>query len=108
MPRCREFGPGTLPEDARVISMTLDEFESIRLIDLQGMTQEECARQMDVSRTTAQAIYASARLKLAQSLVNGWSLFINGGDYVLCEEQGERCKAGCGRHHAYRHGQKEE
>ena len=73
--------------------MTVDEFECIRLIDLSGMTQEECAAQMRVARTTAQAIYGSARRKLAECLVNGKELRITGGEYTLCDERAEGC--GC-------------
>ena len=79
-------------------TMTIDEFESIRLIDVDGFTQEKCAAQMGVSRTTVQGIYDSARKKLAQSLVNGKVLLIEGGEYRLCDGQGNGCGgAGCRR-----------
>jgi hypothetical protein len=79
--------------------MTVDEYETIRLIDLDGFTQEECANQMNISRTTVQGIYDEARRKLAESLVNGKVLWIEGGEYQLCDGNGNGCgRGGCRRH----------
>ena len=78
----------------KVIVMTVDEFEAIRLIDLEGLNQEQCAKQMSVARTTAQSIYNSARVKLAKCLVKGKELSISGGAYVLCTGEASGC--GCG------------
>ena len=95
MPVSRDFGPlDTCANERRTIVMTVDEFEAIRLIDLEGLSQEECAKLMAVARTTAQAIYNSARVKLAECIVNGNRLTISGGDYTLCD--GEPCGCGCG------------
>ena len=66
--------------------MTLDELETIRLMDHEGQTQEECARQMDVSRATVTGIYESARRKVAKCLVEGKRLIIAGGKYRLSGE----------------------
>lgn len=74
--------------------MLVDEYEAVRLIDLEGMTQEECADKMHVARTTVQAIYTAARKKLADTIVNGKRLLIEGGDYRVCEG-GPRCGRGC-------------
>jgi len=80
--------------------MTVEEYETIRLIDLEGMMQEECAERMKVARTTVQRIYNDARKKLATSLVNGNILKIEGGDYELCD--GSIQMYGCGKCHRSR------
>lgn len=85
-PFCNQFGPtDSKPQNARMIEMTVDEYESIRIIDLEGLSQEDCAVRMNVARTTAQAIYNSARVKIAECLVNGLVLKIIGGNYELCD-----------------------
>ena len=98
LPACSRFGPLNNPAEDGPVIMSIDEYESIRLIDLVGMTQEECAAQMNISRTTVQGIYNDARKKLSDSLVNGKVLFIEGGDFELCEGDGrEGCchRRGC-------------
>ena len=50
---------------------------------------------VDVARTTVQGIYAEARKKIAESLVNGKVLLIEGGEYRLCEGFGKGCGRGC-------------
>ena len=65
------------------VIMSLDEFETIRLIDYFSKTQEQCAAQMNVARTTVTAIYDTARRKLAQALVEGRRIVISGGNYTI-------------------------
>ena len=89
--------------DREVITMSVEEYETIRLIDLEGMMQEECAERMNVARTTVQRIYNDARKKLAESLVNGNVLRIQGGDYKLCDESDKLFS--CSRCHKHRFGQ---
>ncbi|MEA4889879.1 MAG: DUF134 domain-containing protein [Clostridiaceae bacterium] len=100
LPDSNRFGPLDSPADAvNAVNMTVDEYETIRLIDLDGFTQEECANQMNISRTTVQGIYDEARKKLAESLVNGKVLWIEGGEYQLCDGMGNGCGGGgCRRH----------
>lgn len=63
--------------------LKLEELEAIRLKDLEGMEQEECAAKMEVSRPTFQRILISAREKIADSLINGKSILIEGGNFTL-------------------------
>lgn len=67
------------------VELTVDEYETLRLIDYMGLTQYECALQMEVARSTIAAIYENARYKISDSLVNGKSIKISGGDYILCK-----------------------
>ena len=100
LPDSNRFGPLDSPADAvSTVNMTVDEYETIRLIDLDGFTQEECANQMNISRTTVQGIYDQARKKLAASLVNGKVLSIEGGEYQLCDGRGNGCGRGSCRRH---------
>jgi predicted DNA-binding protein (UPF0251 family) len=104
LPERNRFGPLDAPADTgSYVNMTVDEYETIRLIDLMGFTQEECAKQMNVSRTTVQGIYIEARKKLADSLVNGKVLLIEGGEYRLCDGLGNGCGRGCHRRWRGRH-----
>lgn len=73
------------------ITMTVDEYEVIRLVDLEKYTHEQCAERMGISRTTVTEIYESARYKLADSVVNGKKLHISGGDYQLCDGKNVFC-----------------
>ena len=99
MPATKEFQPiGDTSCKASVI-LTVDEYEAIRLIDKQGFSQEECSNYMQVARTTVQSIYNSARKKLADALVDGLSIRIEGGDFQLCDGNEDYCGCGgCRRH----------
>jgi len=99
LPQSSTFGPLDAGPDKKLrLNMTVDEYETIRLIDLEGYTQEECALQMNVARTTVQGIYSEARKKLAQSLVDGKVISIEGGEYRLCNGVANGClrhRRGC-------------
>ena len=95
VPSCRSFGPRAERPEMKRTAMTLDVYECVRLIDYEGLTQEQCAVQMDVARTTVQAIYSSARLKIASCIVEGRMLDIAGGDFILCAKQEGCCHRYC-------------
>ena len=94
-PRCRRIGGYPdhwvfSPEEetgCEPVVMSLDEFETIRLLDREGMTQEQCAERMGVARTTVTAIYDSARRKIAEALTDGKQLVIRGGNYRLSDQE---------------------
>lgn len=78
------------------IIMTVDEYEVIRLVDLEEKTHEQCALQMDISRSTVQEIYENARRKLAVCIVYGRKLVIAGGNYRVCDgRENCRCELKC-------------
>lgn len=73
-----ERGTGEVSENI----LKLEELEAIRLKDLDGLEQSECADKMEVSRPTFQRILLSAREKIADSLVNGRAINIEGGNFT--------------------------
>ena len=96
------FGPlGPGKGNSELVVMTVEEYETIRLIDFEGMNQEECADSMGVARTTVQRTYNDARKKVAGILVNGDIIRIEGGDYRIIDDTDTGCRR-CQRH---RHGQ---
>ena len=97
-PQTPSFVPAEMPEPRNAVILTLEEYETIRLIDKEGLSQEQCGDFMQVARTTVQQIYSSARKKLADVLVDGLPLRIAGGDYRLCNG-GNRA---CGHHSCYK------
>lgn len=101
LPRINEFRPirGNWSADD-VVVLTVDEYEAIRLIDNEGLSQEECSDNMNIARTTAQQIYGSARKKIALALVEGLPIKIEGGDYRICSGSEQYCGRGqCRRRH---------
>ncbi len=93
-PQTLEFAPTQAQESKEPVILTVDEYETIRLIDKEGLSQEESSERMQIARTTVQKIYDSARKKLAQVLVEGRPLRIEGGAYRLCDGQDAFCGSG--------------
>ena len=78
------------------INLTVAEVEALRLSDLEGMYQEDAAEKMDVSRQTFGRVLKEARRKIAESIIEGKALKIEGGRYRMlsgfyrCRECGHR------------------
>ncbi len=90
-PRVTSFKPGGIPHSClEEILVKIEELEAIRLKDLLGIEQEECAEKMGVSRPTFQRILIEGRRKIAQALIEGQAIRIEGGNYCLGQEQCRR------------------
>lgn len=81
-----------VPEEAdagniETVMMSLDEYETLRLMDYEGLNQQECALRMGVARTTVTAMYESARKKLVSTVVEGKRLRIAGGNIEIDRER---------------------
>lgn len=84
LPGITYFKPAGIPlRSLEEIRLSLDEAEAIRLKDLEGLDQEEGARKMNISRPTFQRIVASARQKLADAVLNGKAIRIEGGNFEM-------------------------
>jgi predicted DNA-binding protein (UPF0251 family) len=91
-PRFRFFKPrGVSLDELEEVVLTVDELESIRLADLEGFYQERAAGEMDVSRQTFGNIINSAHRKVAEAIVLGKAVRIEGGFYAMEEERTFRC-----------------
>ncbi|MEY8339170.1 DUF134 domain-containing protein [Lachnospiraceae bacterium 62-35] len=90
-PAYDSFSPNGISSGEPIV-LTVDEYEAIRLVDLEKKTHEQCAALMDISRTTVTEIYESARYKIAKCLVDGRKLLISGGHYRLCDGMCGCCK----------------
>ncbi len=66
------------------VKLKFEEVEAMRLKDVEGFSQEESAKKMEVSRQTFQNIIDEARKKVALALINGYALSIEGGHYTKC------------------------
>lgn len=93
-PQNLSFAPTDAEEAGEPVILSIDEYEAIRLIDKEGLSQEACGERMKIARTTVQQIYASARRKLAEVIVEGLPLRIEGGDFQLCDGDHAACKMG--------------
>lgn len=89
MPRCKKkrccrkldgekiFKPISIPlDDTEIVEIDLDEFEAVRLCDLEGKSQIEASETMEISRGTIQRLLESSRRKIVYALLHSCSLKI--------------------------------
>ncbi|MCL5278163.1 MAG: DUF134 domain-containing protein [Deltaproteobacteria bacterium] len=97
MPGARYFKPMGIPMHAlEEIILNMDELEAVRLADYQGLYQEQAAEKMRISRPTFGRIIESAHKKIADALVNGRALRIEGGNVEMRTFGGVRGGMGAG------------
>jgi len=90
-PQVTYFKPRGVPlSELEEVRLTLEGFEALRLTELEGLDQDQAATRMGVSRQTFGRVLSAARQSLAQAVVDGKALRIEGGHYRLQEEAEER------------------
>ncbi|MDY6918495.1 MAG: DUF134 domain-containing protein [Chloroflexota bacterium] len=84
IPHITYFRPAGVPlRSVKEVCLSVEEAEAIRLKDLESLEQEECAESMGVSRPTFARILVSARQKMADAMLNGKAIRIEGGHFEL-------------------------
>jgi predicted DNA-binding protein (UPF0251 family) len=92
IPQVGYFKPAGIPLRAlEEVALTVEEVEAIRLKDVEGLQQEQCAERMHISRPTFHRVLGSARRKVADALINGKAIRIEGGNFAL-PSQVFRCR----------------
>lgn len=94
-PGINYFKPaGVRLRDLEEVAITVEEFEAVRLKDLQEFDQEEAAEKMGISQPTFHRLIIGARKKLADALTNGKAIKIEGGNYTFSRGKGRQGKGG--------------
>ncbi len=84
------YKPAGIPtRDLIQIDISLDELEAMRLVDGEGKYQEEAAKEMEISRATLGRVLASGRKKVADALINGHAIILQGGNVINSSEDEE-------------------
>ena len=84
IPQITYFKPAGVPlASLQEVCLSIEEAEATRLKDLEELEQEECAQRMNISRTTFARVLSSARQKVADALLNGKAIRIEGGNFEM-------------------------
>lgn len=98
-PIASTYKPNGIPKrDLKMVTLSVEGLEALRLADVEKMEQEKAAELMEVSRPTFSRIITAARTIVAEALVNGWGLQIDGGNFAYNDDfvSEERCNTGRG------------
>lgn len=79
-----------------IVNLSIDELEAMRLKDVEGLSQAECAERMQVSRQTFQLILEKARKSVVSAITQGYEIHIQGGSYATPEDL-RRCNRRCSK-----------
>lgn len=74
------------------VNIGCDEYEVIRLLDYEMLSQKQCADKMGISRSTVARMYEHARRQIADALVHGKKITISGGDIQVCTAIRPECR----------------
>lgn len=91
-PRVSQFSPRGRPGRPDEAELTMDEFEAMRLSDFMGLAQKEAAKSMRISQQTFSRILKKARRTIADGLVSGKIIKIQGGYYVFSSHEDGQIK----------------
>jgi predicted DNA-binding protein (UPF0251 family) len=84
MPGVKYYKPAGVPlRFLDEVCLSIEELESVRLKDLEDLDQEQCAQRMNISRPTFQRVLGSARKKIAEALLTGKAIRIEGGNFEM-------------------------
>jgi uncharacterized protein len=88
-PNVTYFKPaGVMMTDLDEVIITFDETEAVRLSEVQKIGQKEAAKKMDISQPTFHRLLESARRKIADALINGKAIKIEGGNFKMMQSFG--------------------
>jgi predicted DNA-binding protein (UPF0251 family) len=84
------FKPRGVPmNQLEEITISIEEYEALKLADLQGKSQKDSAERMGVSQPTFNRLLSAARKKISNAIVNGKAIKIEGGHYVITSQRGD-------------------
>jgi len=91
-PRISQFSPRGRPGRPDEVEVSMDEFEALRLADFMGLSQKEAAKSMRISQPTFSRVLTKAHKTLANGLIKGATIKIQGGHYVISSREENSAK----------------